>query len=339
MGCSPSMTSCCRGELPRLEHLHIGAAESGKFAQQRIQGAVGVAGQVSKPVVVSKSTLGPPAMIRRAGDPVFSSHYDVTDVIERAEGISPFRPRIQGSAAPSSSTWGSPGTAGTSIACPRSNPFRSKILSSAGASRLPVRFHGGASWGSTQDCHTFSGLTVWRLSPAAFPMRSPGSRQTRLSPVMGIRWSPKRLGEPDRPGLPRAVPSRQGRALLFTYRPPSRDGMLGAPGPVFIHARDCRQFRDTAFPPGLLSLPLLIEAWASGNRIHSARQASGSASKTSSGSSWRIPRTAYLHVRHGSGVPHRERGPRAAHGGISSIASWRYMKRPGSSAWVPAEGS
>jgi len=100
--------------------------------------------------------------------------------------------------------------------------------------------------------------------------------------------------------------------LLFTYRPTSRDGMLGAPGPVFIHARDCRQFRGTAFPPGLLSLPLLVEAWATGNRIHSARQATGSEVDRVVRELLEDPDTAYLHVRHGEAGCHIasvERGP------------------------------
>jgi hypothetical protein len=91
--------------------------------------------------------------------------------------------------------------------------------------------------------------------------------------------------------------------------------MLGAPGPVFIHARDCRPYRGTAFPPGLLSLPLLVEAWASGNRIHSARQATGPDVERIVREFLQDPQTAYLHVRHGEAGCHiasLERGPRPA---------------------------
>ena len=102
--------------------------------------------------------------------------------------------------------------------------------------------------------------------------------------------------------------------LLFTYRPASREGMLGAPGPVFIHARACPQYRGTAFPPGLRSLPLLLEAWATGNRILSARRVTGAETDAVIAELLKDPRTAWLHVRHGEAGCHIasiNRGPLA----------------------------
>jgi hypothetical protein len=58
----------------------------------------------------------------------------------------------------------------------------------------------------------------------------------------------------------------QDRRLLFTYRPPGR-GSLTAPGPVFIHADRCEAYAGAGFPDGLRTLPLAIEARASGSRI------------------------------------------------------------------------
>jgi hypothetical protein len=138
-------------------------------------------------------------------------------------------------------------------------------------------------------------------------------RETSLSPGYGhpvVRETARGTG-PCRACLEQFQVGKEER-LLFTYRPTSRDGMLGAPGPVFIHARDCRQFRGTAFPPDLLSLPLLIEAWATGNRIHSARQATGSEVEKVVRELLEDPRTAYLHVRHGEAGCHIasvDRGP------------------------------
>ena len=138
-------------------------------------------------------------------------------------------------------------------------------------------------------------------------------RQTRRSPDYGHPVVGELAGgtgpcrsclEPFRVGLE--------ERLLFTYRPASREGMLGAPGPVFIHTRECRQYRGTAFPPGLLSFPLFIEAWASGNRIHSARRVTGAETGEVLAELLGDPRTAYLHVRHGEAGCHIasvDRGP------------------------------
>jgi len=140
-------------------------------------------------------------------------------------------------------------------------------------------------------------------------------RETGLSPGYGhpvVRETARGTG-PCRACLEQFQVGKEER-LLFTYRPPSREGMLGAPGPVFIHARECRQYRGSSFPPGLLSLPLLIEAWAVGNRIHSARRATGPEVEKVVGELLEDPQTAYLHVRHGEAGCHiasvdRDPGP------------------------------
>jgi hypothetical protein len=54
--------------------------------------------------------------------------------------------------------------------------------------------------------------------------------------------------------------------LLFTYRPDLGPSALGAPGPIFIHARECTRYEGTTLPEGLLRLPLLIEG-----RTHDGR--------------------------------------------------------------------
>jgi hypothetical protein len=138
-------------------------------------------------------------------------------------------------------------------------------------------------------------------------------RETRLSPGYGhpVVHEIARGTGPCRACLEQFQVGKDER-LLFTYAPPSREGMLGAPGPVFIHARSCRQYRGTAFPPSLLSLPLLIEAWASGNRIRSARRVTGAATEAVIAELLEDPLTVHLHVRHGEAGCHIasvERGP------------------------------
>ena len=92
--------------------------------------------------------------------------------------------------------------------------------------------------------------------------------------------------------------------LLFTYRPPGDEGTLGAPGPVFIHARSCPRFRDSGFPPGLRELPLLFEGRASGNRVLLARRATGASIDAVVAELLSNPQVDYLHVRHGEAGCH-----------------------------------
>jgi hypothetical protein len=96
----------------------------------------------------------------------------------------------------------------------------------------------------------------------------------------------------------------QEERLLFTYRPAGGNGTLGAPGPVFIHASACRQYRGTGFPSGLRSLPLLIEAWVCGNRISAARMVSGKEVDGVLAEFFADPQVDYLHVRHGEAGCH-----------------------------------
>jgi len=92
--------------------------------------------------------------------------------------------------------------------------------------------------------------------------------------------------------------------LLFTYRPASGNGSLGAPGPVFIHAQTCRQYRGTVFPPGLRTLPLVIESRASDDRVPAARKVAGSAVEAVLEELFADPQVDYLHVRHGEAGCH-----------------------------------
>ena len=87
--------------------------------------------------------------------------------------------------------------------------------------------------------------------------------------------------------------------LLFTHRPPSSDGTLGAPGPVFIHAEDCGRYVANAFPPGLRELPLFVEARASGNRILEGRAVHGEHADAVLVQMLADEAVEFLHLRHG----------------------------------------
>jgi hypothetical protein len=91
----------------------------------------------------------------------------------------------------------------------------------------------------------------------------------------------------------------QDERLLFTYRPPSGGGTLGAPGPVFIHAEDCGRYQADTFPPGLRALPLFVEARASGNRILSGQAVHGEHVDAVLEEMLADATVDFLHLRHG----------------------------------------
>ena len=93
-------------------------------------------------------------------------------------------------------------------------------------------------------------------------------RRTRCAPTYGhpAHLETARGTGPCRCCLRTFVPGAEQR-LLFTYRPRSADGSLMAPGPVFIHAEHCEAYAGAGFPDGLRSLPLALEARASGSRV------------------------------------------------------------------------
>ena len=49
--------------------------------------------------------------------------------------------------------------------------------------------------------------------------------------------------------------------ILFTYQPFLEAGSLPAPGPVFIHARECERYDAPELPPDFRELPLVFEAY------------------------------------------------------------------------------
>ena len=92
--------------------------------------------------------------------------------------------------------------------------------------------------------------------------------------------------------------------ILFTYRPRTGNGNLGAPGPVFIHAEKCEQYRGSTFPAGLRSLPLLIEGIANDNRVPLSRAVTGDEVDDALAELLANPEVDYLNVRHGEAGCH-----------------------------------
>lgn len=92
--------------------------------------------------------------------------------------------------------------------------------------------------------------------------------------------------------------------LLFTWRPANRNGTLGAPGPVFIHADPCTRYRSESFPPELRVLPLLLEGRAGGNRILAAHAVTGPAIDDALEALLVNPAVEFIDVRHGEAGCH-----------------------------------
>jgi hypothetical protein len=93
-------------------------------------------------------------------------------------------------------------------------------------------------------------------------------RRTRRSPGYGHPAHAELAGGtgPCRCCLRPFVPGVD-RRLLFTYRPPTRDETLTAPGPVFIHEDHCDAWTGEGFPDALRVLPLALEARAARSRV------------------------------------------------------------------------
>ena len=57
------------------------------------------------------------------------------------------------------------------------------------------------------------------------------------------------------------------RRIYFTYNAFEGRATLPDPGPVFVHQSDCRPFAENGFPPDLLGLPVLLEAFGEESRL------------------------------------------------------------------------
>lgn len=138
-------------------------------------------------------------------------------------------------------------------------------------------------------------------------------RKTMLSPDYGhpvVRELAKGTG-PCRSCLRQFDVGAEER-LLFTYRPQGGSGTLGAPGPVFIHSERCTQYRGEAFPEDLHSLPVILEGWASDNRLPTARRVQGADADVALAQLFADPDVEHVHVRHGEAGCHIARVSRGA---------------------------
>jgi hypothetical protein len=136
-------------------------------------------------------------------------------------------------------------------------------------------------------------------------------RRTMLSPEYGhpvIRELARGTG-PCRVCLQRFHVGTEER-LLFTYRPEERNGTIGAPGPIFIHAEPCERYAGTEFPADLYSLPLILEARDADHRIPLARRVIGAEADATLELLFTDPDVEYVDIRHGEAGCHITRASR-----------------------------
>src|SRR5436190_17916621 len=85
--------------------------------------------------------------------------------------------------------------------------------------------------------------------------------------------------------------------ILFTYQPFHEPGSLPAPGPVFIHARECTRYDAPELPSDFRSLPLVFEAYRAGGELV-ARERVGTRNPDDVLAAL-FERADYVHIRNG----------------------------------------
>jgi hypothetical protein len=120
--------------------------------------------------------------------------------------------------------------------------------------------------------------------------RSPGYGHSAQAELAGGTGPCRCCLRPFVPGL--------DRRLLFTYRPPGREGTLTAPGPVFIHESRCAAWAGEGFPDSLRVLPLAFEARASGSRVVALSADANASAETQMGALFAHSEVQWLHLRH-----------------------------------------
>ena len=89
----------------------------------------------------------------------------------------------------------------------------------------------------------------------------------------------------------------QEERILFTYQPFVSPGALPAPGPVFIHREDCRQYAELRFPEELRAIPLVLESYGERGILLDQQRVGERTVETVIEEQLAGPRVEYLHVR------------------------------------------
>ena len=85
--------------------------------------------------------------------------------------------------------------------------------------------------------------------------------------------------------------------LLFTYQPFSDPAALPAPGPVFIHRRQCKRYDGAELPPSLRPLPLALESYGANGVLLVQRRVGALAFETVLQEVFEPAEVQYVHLR------------------------------------------
>jgi len=116
--------------------------------------------------------------------------------------------------------------------------------------------------------------------------RQAGPKQHALAPVRP-------------PGPPRTSAVGEDERIHFTYQPFLEPGSLPAPGPVFIHARECARYDAPELPPDFRSLPLVFEAYRAGGELLARERVGTRASEEALAALFERSAADYVHIRNG----------------------------------------
>ena len=101
------------------------------------------------------------------------------------------------------------------------------------------------------------------------------------------------------------------KRILFTYNPFEKLDSYPSPGPIFIHADACEEFKDhNSFPEELRSLPLTLEAYGEDRWIIARERLDGNGIEEAIEKLFSAEGVRYIHVRNteaGCFIAHIER--------------------------------
>ena len=96
----------------------------------------------------------------------------------------------------------------------------------------------------------------------------------------------------------RAFRVGEERRILFTFDPFHQLEPLPLPGPVFVHADECRRYDESAgYPADLASLPVTLNGYGAGRRLLAQEWVDGGRAEAAVGRLLSRTDIDYIHVR------------------------------------------
>lgn len=123
-------------------------------------------------------------------------------------------------------------------------------------------------------------------------------RRTLVSPFGKLpAWSSVATGYGPCRSCLRTFREGEEDRIYITYDPFKGISDLPLPGPVFIHTDPCAEYSTDGFPPGLLAIPLLFEAYGPHSRLASSEPVEKENLNDQIARILRTPDVEFIHVR------------------------------------------